>query len=51
MVRKRGWVRTCGGDVLLSFGAANGVMGKLKEGGCRVCIGLNGRRLNGINNN
>ena len=40
MVRKRGRVGTCGGDVLSLFGAANGVMGKLREGGCRVCIGL-----------
>ena len=40
MLRKRGRVGTCGGDVLSSFGAANGVMGKLREGGRRVCIGL-----------
>ncbi len=40
MVRKRGLAGMCGGDVLSSFGAAHGVMGKLREGGCRVRIGL-----------
>jgi hypothetical protein len=32
--------RNVWGDVLSSFGVANGVMGKLREGRCRVCIGL-----------
>ncbi len=44
MVRKRGRVGTCGGDVLSSFWVANGVMGKLREGVCASV--LDGHRLN-----
>ncbi len=38
MVRKRSQVRTCGGDIHSTFVAANGVMGKLREGGCASAL-------------